>query len=172
LPADECPPILFIGPVGCGKTETILQVAKSVTPFGTKKKGLVPLVRHLSQVHPLDMGGVGLDNTKREMYYAEPPLFNEWKDNTDEGVKHSVTFLDEIDRAQPIAQSSMLQYLLSREINGYKCKNNYAIAAANGWHAQYTYELDKAAASRFVIMHVEPRKDDWMKWQSRRLTSA
>jgi len=162
---DECPPIMLIGPTGCGKTEGLIQVAQTVNAKGWKRTGLKMAIRHLSQVHPLDMGGVGLDTKERSMYFAAPPLYNELKELGEDEPK--LAFLDEYDRCQPITQSSTLQFLLSREINGFKAKNTYVVCAANAWHAQYTIELDKAAASRMVIMHVEPRVDDWMLWAAK-----
>lgn len=159
-PPDKSSTIVFIGPPGCGKTDAAKQVAAMTTAFEHKKKGMSLVTRHLSQVHPLDMAGVGLDNQKREMYYAEPPLLAE----TLKAPSPRLVFLDEIDRAQPMAQSAMLQFILSGELNGYKCEDTYRIAAMNGWHAQYTYELDKATASRLAILNVIPSKKDWMRW--------
>jgi len=165
LPPDECPTVLLIGPTGCGKTEGLTQIAQEATPFGWKRPGLKMAIRHLSQVHPLDMGGVGLDSKERSMYFAKPPLYNELLQLGEDAPK--IAFLDEYDRCQPITQSATLQFLLSREINGFHAKNTYCVSAANAWHAQYTIELDKAAASRMVIMHVEPRVDDWMLWAAK-----
>ena len=165
LPPEKCPTIMFIGPTGCGKTEGITELARTVVPYGFKRPGLKTAIRHLSQVHPLDMGGVGLDTAARSMYFAKPPLYNELQALGEDEPK--LAFLDEYDRCQPITQSATLQFLLSREINGFHAKNTYAMAAANAWHAQYTIELDKAAASRMVIMHVDPRVDDWMLWATK-----
>jgi hypothetical protein len=142
-----------------------MRVAREVVPFGYKRPGLKTAIRHLSQVHPLDMGGVGLDTKERSMYFAKPPLYNELLQLGEDEPK--MAFLDEYDRCQPITQSATLQFLLSREINGFHARNTYCVAAANAWHAQYTIELDKAAASRMVIMHVEPRVDDWMLWATK-----
>ena len=165
MPADECPTVLLIGPTGCGKTEGLMKVAREVVAKGATRPGLKTAIRHLSQVHPLDMGGVGLDTKERSMYFAKPPLYNELLQLGEDDPK--LAFLDEYDRCQPITQSATLQFLLSREINGFHARNTYCVAAANAWHAQYTIELDKAAASRMVIMHVEPRVDDWLLWATR-----
>lgn len=158
-PAKEARSILLVGQVGMGKTEGILEAMRTASAYGFNKP-LNPVVRHLSQVHPLDMAGVGLDNKDKSMYYAKPPLYEElMKLPAPRGC-----FFDEIDRAQPMAQNAMLQFLLSHELNGYEVENTWVVAAANAWHAQYTYEMDKATASRLLILHVASKKDDWMKW--------
>jgi hypothetical protein len=111
------------------------------------------------------MAGVGLDNQNKSMYYAEPPLLGELN-ALGEGPK--LAFLDEIDRAQPMAQSAMLQFILSGELNGFKTRNTWRIAAMNAWHAQYTYELDKAMASRLALIAIDSSpasmKRGWMRW--------
>ena len=150
-PAD-CPSILNIGPVGAGKTETWKQVAEEC--------GLSDTFRHFSQIHPLDVAGVGLDNVKREMYFARPPLVAEVMSKP----APRLLVLDEIDRAAPLAQSALLQVLSEKRLNGYHLEDTYVVAAANAWYAQYTFELDKAMTSRLCIAHVLPRPEEWLIW--------
>ena len=150
-----CPSLVTIGPTGCGKTEVWRQLADEM--------GLSLVMRHLSQVHPLDLAGIGLDNAKREMYFAAPPLFAEVMALP----APRLLVLDEIDRMAPIAQSAALQILSEKKLNGYHMKDTYVVAAANAWHAQYTYEFDNAMASRLCMLHVTPKAEEWLGWASK-----
>lgn len=161
MPPDECPAIVFVGSTGLGKTEGLTNLV------GDLDYDLV--IRHLSQVHPLDLGGVGLDAQSRELYFAKPPLYTEVMESKAARAAKgkstkSVVFLDEIDRVQPIGQNAIMQMLSERKQNGFKMPDTYVVAAANAWYAQYTYELDKAVASRLCIMHVESNTDQWIRW--------
>lgn len=148
----ECPPMLWIGPPGCGKTEGWQALAK--------KLELSIQTRHLSHVHPLDIGAVGLDPAKREMYFAEPPLVAEMN----EKPAPRLLFLDEIDRTAPIVQSATLQLMTERKLNGFEMPDTFVVAAANAWHCQYTFELDSAMASRLLIWNIEPSVGSWLSW--------
>lgn len=148
----QCPSIVTIGPTGCGKTEVWRQLAE--------EEGLSLIMRHLSQVHPLDLAGIGLDSAKREMYFAVPPIFTEVM--SQKGPRLLV--LDEIDRMAPIAQSAALQILSEKKLNGHQMTDTYIVAAANAWHAQYTYEFDAAMSSRLCMLHVTPRAEEWLGW--------
>lgn len=154
LPAEDCPAVVLVGSVGLGKTQSLLQIASELE--------MSPIVRHLSQVHPLDLGGVGLDGETKSLYFAKPPLYNEVM----ECKGKRFLLLDEIDRVQPIAQNTLLQILSERKQNGYHMPNTYVVAAANAWYAQYTFELDKAMASRMCIIHVQSSPSDWLTWAS------
>jgi len=157
LPPDKCPAMIAIGAVGIGKTESVYALFNNL-----KKKGIVNSlsVRHLSQVHPLDTGGVGIDPETRTMYFAKPPLVDDVMGKP--GPR--ILFLDEIDRIQPIAQSGMLQVLSEKKLNGFDLEDTYVIGAGNAWHAQYTFEMDKAFASRPIIMHIESSISSWLHW--------
>ena len=74
LPPSKCPAMIAIGAVGIGKTESVYSLFNNL-----KKQGVVNSlsVRHLSQVHPLDTGGVGIDPETRTMYFAKPPLVDD-----------------------------------------------------------------------------------------------
>lgn len=152
LPASECPSIVLIGAVGVGKTQSLQQIAA--------EREMSMIVRHLSQVHPLDLGGVGLDSATRTLYFAKPPLHDEVMSK----LAPRLLILDEIDRVQPIAQNALLQILSERKQNGYFMEDTYVVAAANAWYAQYTYELDKAMASRLCVIHVQTTPVEWVKW--------
>lgn len=160
-PAD-CSAMIFIGPVGMGKTEVWQQIAR--------ENNLELVVRHFSQIHPLDVAGVGLDNVKREMYFAAPPLYTEVMEARQRSLKNGgsgkvLLVLDELDRAAPLAQSALLQVLSEGRLNGYSMKEfTYIVGAANAWYAQYTFEFDKALASRLMMMHVLPNADSWLAW--------
>lgn len=160
LAPQDCPSIVTIGPVGIGKTQIWEQLAKEAMPKGYEKHGMSVIVRHLSQVHPLDLAGIGLDNNKREMYFAAPPLYTEVMSMP----APRLLVLDEIDRMAPIAQSAALQILSEKKLNGYKLEDTYIVAAGNAWHAQYTFEFDKAMASRLCMLHVMPKNEEWLEW--------
>jgi len=157
MPSLLAPSQLWIGEVGIGKTSAIESVVKDM--HGDDHL----IVRHLSQVHPLDLGGIGIDPAKREMYFAKPPLVQE----LEQMPKPRVLFLDEIDRVQPIAQSALLQLLLGKVHNGFPLEDTYVVGAGNSWYAEYTFELDKAMASRPAIIHITTNSDDWLKWAAR-----
>jgi hypothetical protein len=162
LPPAKCPAMIAIGAVGIGKTESVYALFNNL-----REKGVVKSlnVRHLSQVHPLDTGGVGIDPATRTMYFAKPPLVDDVmgsKERPNPGPR--ILFLDEIDRIQPIAQSGMLQVLSEKKLNGFDLEDTYVIGAGNAWHAQYTFEMDKAFASRPIIMHIETSISSWLHW--------
>ena len=152
MPADGAPSVVLVGNVGIGKTRIGEAVPRSL--------GYSVSTRHLAQVHPLDLGCVGIDAATREMYFAKPALVQE----IDLLPEPRVLFLDEIDRIQPIAQSAMLQLLLDKKLNGHALKNTHIIGAGNGWYAQYTFELDRAFASRPIMLHVVSNSDEWLRW--------
>ena len=157
LPPKLCPAMMGIGAVGIGKTESVVSMFNELREEGTAKS---LIIRHLSQVHPLDTGGVGIDPETRTMYFAKPPLVDEVM-----GVPGPrVLFLDEFDRIQPIAQSGMLQVFSEKRLNGFDLEDTYVLGAGNAWHAQYTFELDKAFASRPIIMHIETSVSSWLHW--------
>ncbi len=157
LPPDKCPAMIGIGAVGIGKTESETSLFHELREAGVVKSNII---RHLSQVHPLDTGGVGIDPATRTMYFAKPPLVDEVMNQP--GPR--ILFLDEIDRIQPIAQSGMLQVLSEKKLNGFDLEDTYVIGAGNAWHAQYTFEMDKAFASRPIIMHIETSVSSWLHW--------
>lgn len=152
MPADGAPSVVLIGNVGIGKTRIGEAVPRSL--------GYSVSTRHLAQVHPLDLGCVGIDAATREMYFAKPALVQE----IEQLAEPRVLFLDEIDRIQPIAQSAMLQLLLDKKLNGHALKNTHIIGAGNAWYAQYTFELDRAFASRPLMLHVVSHPDEWLRW--------
>lgn len=154
MPPEDAPSVCMVGGVGIGKTRIGEGVPRSM--------GMTVRTRHLAQIHPLDLGCVGIDAQTREMYFAKPALVQELEQV--EGRR--VLFLDEIDRVQPVAQSAMLQLLLDKKLNGYPLQNTYIIGAGNGWYAQYTFEMDKAFASRLAVMHVVTEHEGWLKWAS------
>jgi len=155
LPPAKAPAAVMVGNTGIGKTTVGKNAWRKVHPEGSL------IVRHLSQVHPLDLGGVGIDPATRTMYFAKPPLVEEVMALP----APRLLFLDEIDRIQPIAQSAMLQLLSpERTLNGFKLEDTYVIGAANAWYCQYTFELDRAFASRLVMMHCITNNDRWLQW--------
>jgi hypothetical protein len=151
-------PFLAVGPVGCGKTEVWRDVGRRLD---------VPtIMRHLSQVHPLDMGGVIADVATRSLIFAKSPLVQEVEQAIIDAGKRgpALLVLDELDRVQAMALNSCLQIMSERRQNGYDMGDVYIGAAANGWHDIHTFELSKAALSRLAIMSVEPNPSEWLLW--------
>lgn len=159
MPPEMCPAVGLIGKPGIGKTSIPIQVAERIRPFGYRKNATV-VTRHLSQVHPLDQGGVGLDQQSRTMYYAKPPLVDEVMAKPAPRILN----LDELDRAQPIVQSASLQVLLEKRQNGFDLKDTYVMFCANAWHAEYTNDLDSALASRCTLLYCKSSPERWLNW--------
>lgn len=150
-------PFMSIGPVGCGKTEGWAQIGELT--------GVKTIMRHLSQIHPLDFGGVIADPVTKALIFAKSPLVQEVEDAIrDASDKRALLVFDELDRVQAMALNACLQVLSERKQNGFKLGDAYIGAAGNGWHDIHTFELSKAALSRLNVVSVQPRPEEWLAW--------
>ena len=151
-------PFMSIGPVGCGKTEIWRDMIGA-------SLGIPTIMRHLSQIHPLDFGGVIADPVTKALIFAKSPLVQEVEDAVrDAADKKALLVFDELDRVQAMALNACLQVLSERKQNGFQLGDVYIGAAGNGWHDIHTFELSKAALSRLNVVAVQPKHEEWLAW--------
>src|ERR1700747_1948470 len=154
----QAKPFMSIGPVGCGKTE----IWRDIIGAGLN---MPTIMRHLSQIHPLDFGGVIANPATRALEFAKSPLVQEVEDAiADCKDKRALLVFDELDRVQAMALNACLQVLSERKQNGFRLGDVYIGAAGNGWHDIHTFELSKAALSRLNVVAVQPKPEEWLGW--------
>jgi len=152
LPPEKARTVVLIGQPGVGKTRGISELVRELS------YSLVVL--HLGQTHPLEMACIGIDPASREMYFAKPAVWSAVMAMP----APRVLFADEFDRISGMGQSAMLQLFQDRMFNRHKLEDTYVLGAGNAWHAQYSFELDNAFASRLVMVHVREDHEEWLRW--------
>jgi len=161
--------LLFVGPMGCGKSEIVAQVAEE------KHIGLVDL--RLAQMEPGDLIGIPYKRCTTdcksiqdkdgnvqiihsdETTWAKPFWFPK------EGTK-GILFLDELNRAPNDVRQTVFQLIWDRRMHGHVLPDGWTVASAiNPDSSDYQVEtLDKAMIRRFCVLAVEPNWNDWDNW--------
>ena len=141
---------LFIGPMGCGKSEIVKQVAQEL------EIQLVDL--RLAQMEPGDLIGIPYRNGDRTDW-ALPGWFPK------EGTK-GIIFLDELNRAPNDVRQAVFQLIWDKKMHMHSLPKGWAVAAAiNPDNSDYQVEvLDKAMIRRFCVLATTPNVDVWMEW--------
>ena len=145
-------PVLLVGRHGIGKSEFLEGYATA--------RGVKPYVLDLSLLEATDLTGIPfLDaGTTR---FAPPATLPSASDGGP-----SMLILEELNRCDRSVRQPCLQLLTARRLNEYQLPDDCFLAACiNPPDVGYEVdELDRALASRFVTLRVEPCKEAWTAW--------
>jgi hypothetical protein len=142
--------LLFVGPMGVGKSQIVKQVSEELGI------GLIDL--RLAQMDPGDM--IGMPRVfEGKTIWAKPCWWPE------EGTK-GILFLDELNRAPNDVRQAVFQLVLDGHLNTHKLPEGWRIVSAiNPENGQYQVEaLDQAMVRRFCVIGLQPEVDTWLKW--------
>lgn len=150
-PAHLRTPILISGHPGVGKTATIRSAAVA--------ENNAVWTRHAAILDPIDAGGQPWPEDGKMTHFRPdvmPP----------EDCGPTVFFLDDLDKAPPAVQNSLLQLVLEREVHGHKMADNVTIVAAANMMTDKSHSSRMSAAfmSRFQHITFEHDLDDWCRW--------
>src|SRR3989344_1369249 len=145
----EAPAIFMWGPPGVGKSDTVGQVADA--------EGLRMVDLRLALMDPTDLRGIPVPEDGKAKWLppsAPPP----------EG--RGILFLDELNLAPPLVQSSAFQLVLDRKIGEYELPEGWCIIAAGNKAEQgaNAYKRAPPRRNRFVHIDFEIDIDDWRSW--------
>lgn len=141
---------LFIGPMGCGKSEIVKQVAAEL--------GITLVDLRLAQMEPGDLIGIPYRDADRSKW-AVPDWFPR------EGTK-GIIFLDELNRAPNDVRQAVFQLIWDKKMHMHSLPKGWAVVAAiNPDNTDYQVEaLDKAMLRRFCVLSTEPHVETWMQY--------
>lgn len=149
-------PVLIKGAPGIGKTDIVIQVAKELNTD--------LIISHPVVSDPTDYKGLPFPNKEGTEAHFLP--FGDLN-RLISADRPTVFFLDDIGQAQPSVQASLMQLVLTRQINGHKVSDHVVFIAATNRRE------DKAGVSgileplksRFAsIVELVPVTDDWIEW--------
>ncbi len=167
-------PILFEGPPGGGKSDTVKQASDemfaaeygyTVAPDGSVKdaKGnITPIRPWLIDVRavlfdPVDLRGLPyvVDGETRQSIPSFLPKSGK-----------GIIFIDEIAQAAPLVQSAFLQLILDRKLGDYVMPDGWcAMAACNRVEdGTGSHRLINSLGARFDRLDFEVSADDWQEW--------
>lgn len=142
-------PALLIGDTGIGKSEIVVQAARS--------KGIDSTTLDLSLLEPPDLVGLPViaDNVTR---YATPSILPR------SGA--GILMLEELNRADPSLLSCALQLLSARRLHEYELPPGWTVCAAiNPEGSGYDVNrLDPAMITRFVVLRLHADPISWILW--------
>lgn len=128
-PVGNRDPIMLTGHPGVGKTATIHAAARL--------EDNAMWTRHAAILDPIDAGGMPFPQDGKMVHFRPdvmPPL----------DCGPTVLFLDDLDKAPPAVQNSLLQLVLEREVHEHKIPDNVTIVAAANVMS------DKSHSNRYV----------------------
>jgi hypothetical protein len=145
-------PPLLVGHRGIGKSEALKDAADQL--------GIGWISVDLSPLEPPDL--MGLPQFEDGATHYRPPAF------LPTGGR-GLLVLEELNRCSPPMRAPCLQLLTARCLNGYRFPPGWLVAASINPEAEgyEVFELDPALLDRFVIIHVEPDRQEWLNWASR-----
>lgn len=145
----EAPPIYIWGPPGVGKSAVTNQVTKE------EKIGFIDL--RLVLMDPTDLRGIPIPENGKARWLPPSALPTEGE---------GILFLDELNLAPPLVQSSAYQLVLDKKIGEYQLPKGWRIIAAGNKaeHGANVYKMAPALRSRFTHIDFEINVDDWRQW--------
>jgi len=147
-------PSLLVGTMGCGKSQSMAQVAQEA--------GIQLVDLRLAQQEAGDLIGLPYQ-IEGVTHYARPEWFPK------EGTK-GIIFLDELNRAPTDVRQAVFQLVLDRRIHTHKLPEGWFVHAAinpSGDMGNENYQvetLDPAMLRRFCVLAVDPDVDTWLAW--------
>lgn len=144
--------VLLIGHTGIGKSEIVEETARDL--------GIGFVAFDLSLCEPSDLLGLPRVDADRTVYAPPARLPREGA---------GILLLEELNRAERFVLAPALQLLSARRLNDYVLPPGWSIVAAtNPEGSDYDVDrLDPALRSRFLQIHVEPDRHNWIGWARR-----
>lgn len=141
---------LFVGPMGCGKSEIVKQVAQEL--------GIQLVDLRLAQMETGDLIGIPYRDGNVSKW-AVPEWFPK------EGTR-GIIFLDELNRAPHDVRQAVFQLIWDKKMHMHNLPKGWTVVAAiNPDSTDYQVELlDKAMLRRFVVLELRPNVDSWTEW--------
>lgn len=151
-----CTPILLTGAPGVGKS--------SIVEAAAKAGGFDLILSHPVVSDPTDAKGLPWPSKDGESAIFLP--FGDL-DQAIRATKPTVWFLDDLGQASPMVQSSYMQLLLARRVNGHKLPDCVTFAAATNRRSDRAGVTGILAPvlSRFgSVVEIQVSVDDWTEW--------
>ena len=150
-------PVFLWGPPGIGKSELVASIAEEM--------GGIMIDLRLAQMEPTDLRGIPFYNKEEgKMDWAAPIDLPD--EETASQYPLVCLFLDEMNSAPQMVQSTAYQLILNRRIGKYVLPDNVVMIAAGNRESDkgVTYRMPAPLANRFV--HLEMRVDHaaWEQW--------
>lgn len=153
-------PACLVGGTGCGKTESIVSVARTMEGITSGAYRYWKVI--LSYCEPSDIGGVP-ELRGGKAAFAVPgwlPI-----DTDESGILH----LEELDRCDGSVQNAAQQLALGGDIHGHELgKNVFVACCMNGTSDMYTTPMSEAMRTRvcslFVSAHAAGAMESWQDW--------
>lgn len=147
-------PFLATGAPGIGKSDLIAQAATEADAD--------MILSHPAVADPTDAKGLPwvVDGHATFLPFGE-------LDRALHADKPTVWFLDDLGQASPAVQSSYMQLLLARRVNGHVLSEHVTFAAATNRRidrAGVTGILEPVKSRFGTIVELEPHIDDWCTW--------
>lgn len=162
-------PIFIYGAPGIGKTQIVGQAAdelgvpvlKMDLQFMNPEDFLGIPSTH--EIRPVKMEGGVMKDTGAGFTRSNPPRKLP-QDNGPEG-RGGIVFMDEMNRANKIVLSSIMQFVQEGRIDEYQLPDKWIIVAAgNRPEEAEVADFDFALADRFTIKNYVPELDTWAEW--------
>lgn len=145
----EAPAIFLWGPPGVGKSSVSRQVTEE------EKVGFIDL--RLALMDPTDLRGIPVPENGKAKWLPPSALPTQGQ---------GILFLDELNLAPPIVQSSAYQLVLDKRIGEYQLPDGWRIITAGNKaeHGAHVYKMAAPLRNRFVHIDFEINVDDWTDW--------
>jgi len=151
----------LIGPVGCGKTTTVVDFVKAL-----KDKGIAAELR-IMILSQCDISDFSLPKEINGRVVQCPAAWMPLKKDEKPTDPLMFVMFDELDRADAGLQNMALNLLLGRNIAGEEISSKIVfVSAMNGTSDIYTTALSKAMISRLCMLYIGQNFESYEKWAS------
>lgn len=153
-------PVLFVGPVGVGKTDAIRQAAAAYAKETGKPFPVID--RRASQMDATDLTLPMPDEASGRIRNFVP----DWLPRVDRDGDQGVILLDELTDAQIATQAGFNQLILERELPGYRLPDGWRVAATGNRTIDRAAagRVSRATANRFAVMVAMVDAKAWVAW--------
>lgn len=145
----DAPAVFIWGPPGVGKSDVARQVTEE------EEIGFVDL--RLALMDPTDLRGIPVPEDGKAKWLPPSALPTKGR---------GILFLDELNLAPLLVQSSAYQLVLDRKLGEYQLPKGWCVIAAGNKteHGANTYKMAAPLRNRFVHIDFEVNVDDWREW--------
>ena len=149
IPYADTPAIFVWGPPGIGKSAVVAQTAEALD--------IEFIDMRLAIMDPTDLRGIPVPKHGKAVWL--PPIS---LPTQGEGI----LFLDELNLAPPLVQSSAYQLVFGGRLGEYVLPKNWRIVAAGNRseHGANVFKMAFPLRNRFIHLDFEVSEDDWREW--------